>query len=73
MRRPRSPWLVGDRVVWPHREDRGRGRRSVWAWSPGTVTAVDLPDLPPGVRVAFDEPVNGELDCYATHDEIEPA
>lgn len=63
-------WRVGDRVVWPHREGIGRARRDVR--SAGTVTDVDLPRLGPGVRVAFDNPVNGGTSCYATHDELEP-
>jgi hypothetical protein len=62
------PWWVGDRVVWPHREGSGRRRRDVQ--SAGTVTAVDLPNLPAGVEVTFDEPVNGARRCYATYDEL---
>ena len=60
----RRPWRVGDRAVWPHRE---RGRRVL---STGVVGAVDEPGLPRGVRLVFDEPVNGGADCYATHDEL---
>lgn len=62
------PWWVGDRVVWPHREGSGRHRRDVQ--SAGTVTAVDLPNLPTGVEVAFDEPVNGSRRCYAAYSEL---
>lgn len=66
-------WEVGDRVAWPHRErQRGAHRRRV-VRSVGTVTAVDVPGLPPGVRVEFDQPVHGETTCYATHDELECA
>lgn len=62
------PWWVGDRVVWPHREGSGRRRRDVRP--AGTVTAVNLPHLPAGVEVTFDEPVNGSLRRYATHSEL---
>jgi hypothetical protein len=35
------------------------------------VIAVDLPHLPAGVELRFDEPVNGVPTCYATHEELE--
>lgn len=63
-------WSVGDRVVFPHRARKG-GHHNVW--TVGTVTAVDLPGLPPGVKVEYDEPDDGCPGCYARHDELEPA
>ncbi len=71
LRRDPCPWSVGDRVVWPHREGNGRGRRTVL--SAGTVVALD--DVPGtrGVRVRFDEPLreHNDLDeCYATYREL---
>ena len=65
----REQWSVGDRVVWPHPERVGR--RYVTVRSPGTVVAID--EAWPGVRVRFDQPVNGVDTCYATHEELEPA
>lgn len=66
------PWRVGDRVVWPHREGIGRNRRDVE--SSGTVTALDLPNLPPGVEVTFDEPdTEHARRCYATYRELRAA
>lgn len=60
-RRPR--WSTGDRAWWPHRE------RGETVYSAGRVVALD--DGPrPGVRLRFDEPVRGGLECYATHDEL---
>lgn len=61
-------WSPGDRVVWPHRERYGKTYMTVQ--SSGTVTAVDEPGLPRGVRVQFDSPVHGVSDCYATYDEL---
>jgi hypothetical protein len=61
-------WSVGDRVVWEHREGNGPARRTVR--SPGTVVAVNLDGLPKGVKVQFDAPFNGVMDCYATHYEL---
>ena len=63
-------WQIGDRVIWEHADGRGRGRRTVR--SAGTVTGIDLPDLPPGVKVEFDIPVYGQPYCYATHAELVP-
>jgi hypothetical protein len=62
------PWWVGDRVLWPHLEGSARRRREVR--SAGTVTAIDLPGLPPGVEVTFDDPVHGSRRCYATYHEL---
>jgi hypothetical protein len=62
-------WEVGDRAVWPHREGHGKGRHTVR--SAGTVIAVDLPNLPSGVDLRFDEPVSGVTTAYATHEELE--
>lgn len=70
MGEPRARWKVGDRVLWPHPERQGR--RNVTVNSPGTVTAIDEPGLPRGVRVKFDELVNGVDECYATHAELVP-
>lgn len=64
-------WKVGDRVVWPHHEKHG-GRYEI-VRSVGTITAVNEPGLPRGVRVTFDELVNGAPSCYATYGELERA
>jgi hypothetical protein len=60
---------VGDRVelVLPDRSlRRGQSRRIPAVTVPGTVTEVDPPGLPPGVRIALDRTVNGVDTCYAT-------
>jgi hypothetical protein len=63
-------WAVGDRVVWPHQEGAGSNRHDMA--SGGTVIAVDLPGLPPGAQVEFDQPIAGGPTCYAGHDELIP-
>ena len=59
-----SCWAIGDSVVVaPTNRDE---------WWPGTVTAIDEPHRPRGVRVQFDEPLYGMDHCYATHSELRP-
>jgi len=62
-----QPWKPGDRVIvrLPHRSTPVCDIDVC-----GTVRAVDLPGLPPGVKVDLDEQVNGVRDCYATHREL---
>lgn len=63
---------MGQRVVWPHQERvAGVGRPYREVRTAGTVMAVDVPGLPPGARVLFDEPVLGSWTCYAAHWELE--
>ena len=63
-----ADWKPGDRVrVWLSERPGG------WAWFSGTVEEVDPSDLPPGVRVDLDMPVNGVYNCFALHDELKPA
>jgi hypothetical protein len=67
---PASDWKAGDRVavVLPYRSGVwGRYRR---VRATGTVTAVDVPGLPPGVDIALDFEVGGARSCYATHEEV---
>lgn len=53
-------WQVGDRVALTiHHEQVS-----------GTVTGVDKPGLPRGVRVRLDWLVSGVDNCYASHDEL---
>ena len=64
-----EPWKPGDRVIVRlPRKTTPVGDIDVH----GTVRAVDLPGLPPGVKVDLDEAVNGVRDCYATHSELRP-
>jgi hypothetical protein len=67
-----EPWKPGDRVIvrLPDRNLRqgGGGYRSVDVH--GTVRAVDLPGLRPGVKVDLDREINGVQTCYATHREL---
>lgn len=69
-----TPWKQGDRVVirLPAGKPWGRAARR-WIDVHGTVVDVDLPGLPPGVKVEFDNPVLGSSWCYATHEELRPA
>lgn len=64
---------VGDRVTLeiPIAPWRKTGRRRELVT--GTVAAVNEPGLPPGVRVVFDQPVNGVPNAYATHAECRSA
>jgi hypothetical protein len=64
-----GPWKVGDRVAWPHKVRAGRFASIIL--EVGTVTAVDLPGLPRGVQITFDDPVDGAATCYATYREIQ--
>lgn len=68
----RPAWKVGDRValMLPNHDIGVRGR---WVAVEGTVTGLDEPGLPLGVRVQFDFLFNGVMDCYATHDELRSA
>lgn len=68
------PWQPGDRVIvrLPDRNLRqgGSGFRQVDVH--GTVSEIDMPGQPPGVKVDLDREVNGVSDCYATHGELRP-
>jgi hypothetical protein len=66
---------VGERAVWTHELAGGPGRPRRKVRTPGTVQAVDVPNLPPGVSLRFDvpDPATGATECYGTHDEIRPA
>lgn len=62
-----KPWRVGDRVTYRYR--RFGAEHHVH----GTVIALDLPGLPTGVQVEFDEPdphSDNATTCYATHREL---
>ena len=59
-----KPWQIGDRVTYRYR------RNGVEHYVHGTVTALDLPGLPPGVQVTFDAPDRGVTTCYATRREL---
>ena len=61
-------WLVLDEQI-PQQVPR---HRPVSVQATGTVTAVDEPGLPPGVRVTLDREINGVDTCYATYRELHP-
>jgi len=69
-------WKVGDRAAWTYTTSVSRGGRKGWerveVRNVGTVTEIDKPGLPRGVRLGFDEPDphTGATECYATHDEL---
>jgi hypothetical protein len=69
-----EPWKPGDRVIvrLPDKSLPAVGRGSRQVDVHGTVRAIDLPGLPPGVKVDLDREINGVRDCYATHSELRP-